>query len=74
MSNHGQAYLREANRQFLRDSGFNAPVEAVEAGVKTIAQWCELLTAIRNAYNLNVSSLKPTNQVQQFAQLEQHEC
>jgi hypothetical protein len=53
MSNHAQAYLREANRQFLRDSGYTTPVEAVEAGAKTIVQWCELLTAIRNAFELN---------------------
>jgi hypothetical protein len=47
-----QQYLREAHRLFLQGSSFKTPAEAVEAGIKSVVDWCECLNQTRRKYGL----------------------
>jgi hypothetical protein len=44
-------YLAEAKRRFLEGTDFRAPIEAVEAGVRTDQEWCDVLAAVRAELN-----------------------
>jgi hypothetical protein len=52
MPNSSQQYLREAHQVFLQGSSFKTPAEAVEAGIKSIVDWCECLNQIRREHAL----------------------
>jgi acetylornithine/succinyldiaminopimelate/putrescine aminotransferase len=56
MANHVQKYLKEASRVFLQGSGLKTPAEAVEAGIKSIVDWCECLNKTRREYDLTESN------------------
>lgn len=43
-------YLQEAKRVFLEGSRFTSPVDAVEAGERTISDWCDTLALIRSRH------------------------
>jgi hypothetical protein len=57
MANHGAKYLREATQVFLSDMSFKTPAEAVEAGVRSVTEWCDCLNRVRGAYGLAESSV-----------------
>jgi hypothetical protein len=42
-----QDYTRLATQEFLEDTRFKTPVEAVEAGKRSIEQWCDCVNAYR---------------------------
>ena len=44
-------YLAEAKRRFLEGTDFRAPIDAVEAGVRTDQDWCDVLAAVRAELN-----------------------
>ena len=44
---HKGSYLNEAKRIFLEGSRFASPVDAVESGERTIAEWCDTLAMVR---------------------------
>jgi hypothetical protein len=67
MANHGAKYLREATQVFLSNSSFKTPIEAVEAGAKNVAQWCECLNRVRGAYGLVESSVGGSREVRNAA-------
>jgi hypothetical protein len=56
MANHGAKYLREATQVFLFNSSFKTPAEAVEAGVRSVSEWCDCLNQTRVFYGLNEGS------------------
>ena len=45
------SYLKRASRRFLEGTRFRSPVEAVEAGVKTLGEWADVLGEEREAEN-----------------------
>jgi hypothetical protein len=45
-------YLQEAKRRFLEGTEFRAPIDAVEAGVRTDQEWCDVLAAVRAEINV----------------------
>jgi hypothetical protein len=52
-------YLARAAARFLDGLPFRAPVEAVEAGVKSLREWCEVLAAERAAAGLRDTRKRP---------------
>jgi hypothetical protein len=62
MANHGANYLREATRVFLSNSSFKTPAEAVEAGIRSVSEWCDCLNRVRVAYGLNEGSNRQTRE------------
>jgi hypothetical protein len=48
-----EGYLHAANRRFLEGTSFRTPVEAVEAGAKSIQEWCDCLASARLEYRVN---------------------
>lgn len=42
-------YMKLASRRFLEGTRFKAPIDAVEAGVRTLEQWADVLTQEREA-------------------------
>lgn len=64
MANHGVKYLREATQAFLSDMSFQTPAEAVEAGAKSVVEWCDCLNRVRGAYGLAESSVGGNRLVQ----------
>ena len=42
-------YTKRASHRFLAGTRFRAPIEAVEAGVKTLEEWADILTEEREA-------------------------
>jgi hypothetical protein len=48
-----EGYLHAANRRFLEGTTFRTPVEAVEAGAKSIQEWCDCLANARLEYRVN---------------------
>ena len=45
------SYLKRASRRFLEGTRFKAPVEAVEAGERSLTDWAEMLAEEREAEN-----------------------
>jgi hypothetical protein len=45
------SYLKRASRRFLEGTRFKAPVEAVEAGARSLTEWAEMLAEEREAEN-----------------------
>ena len=43
------SYLNRASRRFLEGTKYRTPYEAVEAGIRTLAEWTEVLTEEREA-------------------------
>ena len=41
------SYRAEARAQFLNGTRFRSPVEAVEAGARTVQEWCDLLASVK---------------------------
>lgn len=48
-----EGYLHAANLRFLDGTPFRSPVEAVEAGAKSIHEWCDCLANTRLEYRVN---------------------
>lgn len=44
-------YLKRASRRFLEGTRFKSPVEAVEAGARTLTEWADTLGEEREAEN-----------------------
>ena len=42
-----QDYTRLARQEFLEGTNFRTPVQAVEAGTRSIEQWCDCVNAHR---------------------------
>ena len=55
-------YLIRASRRFLEGSRFKAPVEAVEAGERTLELWVSVLTEEREVELENVNAKALQNQ------------
>ena len=43
----GETYLRLASRRFLSGLPYRSPADAVEAGAKTVEEWCDCLAQAR---------------------------
>jgi hypothetical protein len=43
------SYLKRASKQFLAGTRYKSPVEAVEAGVRSLSHWAEVLRHEREA-------------------------
>jgi HD superfamily phosphodiesterase len=41
-------YVTKAARDFLSGTPYRAPIQAIEAGARTIDEWCEVLNAYRD--------------------------
>jgi hypothetical protein len=50
------SYLKRASKQFLEGTRFKSPVEAVEAGVRSLYLWAELLRQEREAEQVYLAS------------------
>jgi hypothetical protein len=53
-----QEYARLATQEFLEGTCFKTPVQAVEAGTRSIEQWCDCI----NAHRQKDSNQKDSNQ------------
>lgn len=42
------SYLKRASRRFLAGTRFIAPIQAVEAGVRSLEEWASILTEERD--------------------------
>ena len=42
-------YMKLANRRFLEGTRYKAPIQAVEAGVRTLEEWTDVLNQEREA-------------------------
>jgi hypothetical protein len=47
MKRTAQDYTRIATKEFLEGTRFKTPVQAVEAGERSIEQWCDCVNAHR---------------------------
>jgi hypothetical protein len=47
MKQTAQDYTRLATQEFLEGTRFKTPVQAVEAGTRSIEQWCDCINAHR---------------------------
>ena len=45
------SYLKRARRRFLEGTRCKSPLEAVEAGLRTLCQWADVLAEEREAEN-----------------------
>ncbi len=45
------SYLKRASRRFLEGTRYKTPVEAVEAGARTLAEWADTLSEEREIEN-----------------------
>jgi hypothetical protein len=45
------SYLKRASRRFLEGTRYKTPVEAVEAGTRTLAEWADTLGEEREIEN-----------------------
>jgi hypothetical protein len=45
------SYLKRASRRFLEGTRYKTPVEAVEAGARTLAEWADTLGEEREIEN-----------------------
>ena len=45
-------YLNEASQRFLVNLPYRSPLEAVEAGARSLRQWCDCLNDARAAHGL----------------------
>jgi hypothetical protein len=45
-------YLSRARESFLENLPFGTPIEAVDAGVRSIQEWCDCLNETRAKYGL----------------------
>ena len=52
------SYWAEARAQFLKGTRFRTPFEAVEAGARTVQEWCDLLASAKAEPGLH-SDLEP---------------
>lgn len=52
-----ESYLQYARRLFLEGSRHRAPIEAVEAGERSISEWCHCLNRARLLYGLTLEPL-----------------
>ena len=55
------SYLKRASKQFLEGTRFKSPVEAVEAGVRSLTHWAEILRQereVEQAYLATRSALR----------------
>jgi hypothetical protein len=41
-------YWVEARMQFLKGTRFRSPFEAVEAGARTVQEWCDVLASVKS--------------------------
>jgi hypothetical protein len=41
------SYWAQARVQFLQGTRFRSPFEAVEAGARTVQEWCDLLASVK---------------------------
>ncbi len=59
MAKRRETYMKEAAHRFLENSPFQTPADAVEAGVRSIAQWCDHLNLARAQYGLQHEPIEP---------------
>jgi hypothetical protein len=59
MAKRRETYMKEAANRFLENSPFHAPADAVEAGARSIAEWCEHLNLARARYGLQHEPIEP---------------
>jgi hypothetical protein len=45
-------YLKQARESFLENLPYRTPIEAVDAGVRSIQDWCDCLNETRARYGL----------------------
>lgn len=58
MSKRRETYMKEAASRFLENSPFRTPADAVEAGARTISEWCDCLNVARARYGLQHEPLE----------------
>jgi hypothetical protein len=54
-------YSATARARFLRGTRFRTPFEAVEAGARTLEEWCDLLASAKTESGLR-SDLEPESE------------
>ncbi len=59
MAKRRETYMKEAAHRFLENSPFQTPADAVEAGARSIAQWCDHLNLARAHYGLQHEPIEP---------------
>ena len=59
MSKRRETYMKEAAHRFLENSPFRTPAYAVEAGTRSIQEWCDHLNVARARYGLQHEPLEP---------------
>ena len=47
------SYLETASQQFLEGLPYRSPIEAVEAGERSLTEWCECLNRSRSLFGLH---------------------
>lgn len=53
-----EGYLKEAAAQFLEGLPHRTPAEAIEAGARTLLDWCETLERVRQERGVTDSPLR----------------
>lgn len=48
-----EGYTRIAKLKFLEGTRCQSPSEAIERGIKTIQEWCEVLEQVREEFRIN---------------------
>lgn len=64
-------YLQHASKSFLEGSRCRSPMEAVDAGERSITEWCACLNRSRLMYNMTPETVSenPSDQLQDFSLL-----
>jgi hypothetical protein len=58
MAKRRETYMKEAANRFLENSPFQTPADAVEAGARSISEWCDHLNLARARYGLQHEPLE----------------
>lgn len=59
MAKRRETYMKEAANRFLEGSAFRTPADAVEAGARSIGEWCDYLNLARARYGLQHEPFEP---------------
>ena len=64
-------YLKHASKSFLEGSRCRSTMEAVDAGERSITEWCACLNRSRLMYNMTPETVSenPSDQLQDFSLL-----
>jgi hypothetical protein len=57
-------YLKYASQRFLVNLPYKAPIEAVQAGARSLREWCDCLNDARAFYGLTHEPLQPETELE----------